>query len=401
MSRNPFCETGEGTQPLDRELCQRLHYKALEQAMGGCHTDAVPSTVDLSVQRQHSRLFGREAYLYHPESVERLFAGISLGVYRLIVELYCSRLERSMNMVWRIVQALALGAGRAGISYEAVWAVCMHLEEQRRRETGVALEQDTATWWIIPLFYEEKNRCAEQTHNQHMIVCLLDLAREVVLAFRVVDRQHMSDALGLVLYDALVGQRQPYRAAAGLSWHVPERLIVEQGLSQDCLEGCMLLGITCETKQEPPVFFQAIQVGFRREVTNRRLRVDQLTIVFDSYLHKAYDYSPLRFREDRDRIYFHLVGYNRDPAWQCPVLRHFLPLHSGVITDDGTLFYDGLHYTDELLAYWIGVKVTFRLSEHTEALIWVYLEGSMLCTALALELRRRDGTYWSHRPGRV
>ena len=118
-------------------------------------------------------------------------------------------------------------------------------------------------------------------------------------------------------------------------------------------------------------------------------------------MHKAYGYSPLRIREERDRVYDHLVGYNRDPAWQLPALRYFLPLHSGVISDEGSIFYEGLHYTDELLAYWIGAKVTFRLSEHTEALIWVYLEGSMLCTALARELRRRDGTYWSHRPGRV
>ena len=400
MSRNPFCEAGEGAQPLDRELCQRLHNEALERAMGGCHADAVPSTVDLSVLRQRARLFGREACLYHPESVEHLFAGISIGVYRMIVELYCSRLERSMTTVWRIVQAIALGAGKAGIPYEAVWAVCMHLEEQRRRETEVALEQDTATWWIIPLFYEEKDQDAEQTHDQRLIMCLLDLTREVVLAFRVVDRQHISDASGQVLYDALVGQRQPDRAAAGLSWRVPERLIVEQGLSQDCLEGCKLLGITYETKQEPHVFFQAIQEGFWREVTNRGLRVDQWATVFDSYLHKAYGYSPLRFREERDRVYFHLIGYNRDPAWQCPVLRHFLPLHSGVITDDGAILYNGLHYADELLAYWAGVPVTFRRSEQIEALIWVYLDGSMLCTALARELRRRDGTYRSHRPGR-
>lgn len=118
-------------------------------------------------------------------------------------------------------------------------------------------------------------------------------------------------------------------------------------------------------------------------------------------MHKAYGYSPLRIHEERDRVYYHLVGYNRDPAWQCPALRYFLPLHSGVISDDGALFYDGLHYTDDLLVYWAGVHVTFRRSEQTEALIWVYLEGSMLRTALAQELRRRDGTYWSHRPGRV
>lgn len=213
MSSNLFCEPSFHERPLDRELCQRLHYEAIERAMSGSHADAVPSTVDLLELRKHARLFGHEAYLYHHEAVDTIFAGISLGVYRMIVELYCSRLERSMTTVWRIVQALALGAGRASISYEAVWTVCMHLEEQRRRETEVALEQDTATWRIISLSYEEKNQRTEETHDQHLIVCLLDLAHEVVLAFRVVDQQHLKEALGLVLYDALAGQRD-YRGAS-------------------------------------------------------------------------------------------------------------------------------------------------------------------------------------------
>ncbi len=401
MSSNLFYEPSLHERPLDRELCQRLHYEAIERAMSGSHGYSVPSTVDLLELRKRARLFGREAYLYHPEAIDTIFAGISLEVYRMIVELYCSRLERSMTTVWRIVQALALGTGRASISYEAVWAVCMHLEEQRRRETEVALEQDTATWRIFALFYEEENQRIEEMNDGHMIVCLLDLAPEVVLAFRVVDQQHVNEALGLVLYDALVAQRHPDRVPAGLLWRIPNQLIVQQDLPQGCLEGCKLLGITCETKLDPPAIFQTIQRGFWREVTNRGLRVHQWATLFDSYLHKAYGYSPLRIHEERDRVYYHLVGYNRDPAWQCPALRYFLPLQSGVISDDGALFYDGLHYTDELLAYWAGVHVTFRRSEQTEALIWVYLDGSMLSTALARELRRRDGTYWSRRPGRV
>ena len=82
-------------------------------------------------------------------------------------------------------------------------------------------------------------------------------------------KQHVNEALGLVLYDALVGQRQPDRVPAGLSWRIPERLIIQQELQQDCLKGCMRLGIPCETQQDLPVFFQTIQEGFNREVTNR------------------------------------------------------------------------------------------------------------------------------------
>ena len=107
-------------------------------------------------------------------------------MYRTIVELYCSRLERSMNMVWKIVHALALGAGRASISYEAVWAVCLHLEEQRRRETMVVLTQDFTDWSILSLRLAGKNRRTGEA--DHLILCLLDIVRETVLAFRVADQ---------------------------------------------------------------------------------------------------------------------------------------------------------------------------------------------------------------------
>jgi len=48
-------------------------------------------------------------------------------------------------MVWRIAQVLAREAERAEIAYEAVWALCLHLEERRRHETEVTLERDAAT----------------------------------------------------------------------------------------------------------------------------------------------------------------------------------------------------------------------------------------------------------------
>jgi hypothetical protein len=401
MTRNPFRESSTSEKPLERELCQRLHYEALVRAMRGCHAEVVPSTIDLSLLRQRARLLGGEVYLYPPEAVECLFAEISIGVYRMIVELYCSRLERSIDIVWKITQALAHEAGRADVPFETVWALCMHLEEHRRHETETSVEREATTWWISSLCCDETGQSEAGTSCQHAIICLLDLTRETVLAFRVVDNSYISNAYGLVLYDALVAQRRPGRdAAAGLTWLVPERLIVEHEATQDYREGCARLGIRLEKKPTSPAFFHTLQAGFQREVSNRRLRVDRWAEMFDSYLHKVHKYSPLRSREERDREYLHLVGYNRDPAWQCPALRHFLPLHSGSITQDGAVPYDGLHYADELLAYWAGAPVTFRRSEHVEALIWVYLDGNLLCQAMARELQRRDGSYRLQRPGR-
>lgn len=401
MSRNLFCESPSSKQPLDRELCQRLHYEALVRAMRGWPVEAVPSTIDLPLLRQRAHLLGHDVYLYPPEAIDHIFAGISIGVYRTVVDLYCSRLERSINTVWKIVQALAHEAGTSDISYEAVWALCMHLEEHRQHKTKVTIERDGATWWVTLLHCEEADQGEAESNTQNLIVCLIDLPREAVLAFRVVNLQHISDAYGLVLYDAFIQQRRPGRdAAAGLTWLMPEQLIVAGNLPQNCQEGCARLGIHLEASSEVPAFFHTLQADFRREINRRVLRKDRWAAAFDSYLHKAYGYSPVRSREERDHEHIHLIGYNRDPAWQFPALRHFLPLRRGSITQDGAVPYDGLHFTDKLLVYWTGAPVTFRQSEQMEALIWVYLDGDLLCSAMAQELQRRDGSYRPHRPRR-
>src|SRR6266566_3606693 len=196
-------------------------------------------------------------------------------------------------MVRRIVDALACEAERAAIAYEAVWALCLHLEERRRHETEVTLERDAVTWWLVSLSFGGADGCELGASGLHLIVCLLDLTRQRVLAFRVVRPQQLVDAYGLVLYDALVGRRRPNRdAAAGLSWLVPERLIIEQDASQDYREGCACLGIAIETEREAPAFFHALEKGFRREISSRRLAADRWAEAFDNYLHKAYGYSP-------------------------------------------------------------------------------------------------------------
>jgi hypothetical protein len=62
--------------------------------------------------------------------------------------------------------------------------------------------------------------------------------------------------------------------------------------------------------------------------------------------------------------------------------------------------FDGLHYTEDLLTYWPGSRITVKRSEHTEAVLWIYLGGEILCQAMARELARRDGSYRATRAGR-
>ena len=83
-----------------------------------------------------------------------------------------------------------------------------------------------------------------------------------------------------------------------------------------------------------------------------------------------------------------------------PALRQLLPVHPGTIDADGAVEFDGLHYEDDLLKYWPGHRVQLRRSEQAEATAWVYLDGEVLCQAMARELRRKDGTHRPNRPGR-
>jgi len=62
-----------------------------------------------------------------------------------------------------------------------------------------------------------------------------------------------------------------------------------------------------------------------RDLAGRTLGADRFATLFDTYLHNIRGYGPLRSREDNDWVSAHLVGYNRDPAWQFPALRGLLP----------------------------------------------------------------------------
>lgn len=91
------------------------------------------------------------------------------------------------------------------------------------------------------------------------------------------------------------------------------------------------------------------------------------------------------------------MGYNRDPAWQLPALQ-LLPTDTGVIDAHGAVAWDGLHFADELLTLFPHTDVTLRLSQHSEATAWVYIDGAIVCEAKARELRRADATYRTRRP---
>ncbi len=401
---NPFRSTSVFNLPLTLEVCQQMHATALLHAVRGMEADAVPSSVPVARLRELLHRFGPEVCLMHPAEIEQRFHGVTLSVYERIEALYCSRLARSIPMVTRIVDAMARCANRPPVHAEAIWAICLYLDERRHQQTSVTTHQLDATWWIgaivpgAPTTAEGRDK---DVTSRYGIVGVIDVTHARVLAFRQGPHGSEAELSALSLYDALVNARHPHAlGAGGLIWQVPTRLVTTGALSEACKASCASLGMRIERTSSPVPLTQDLQQLWTDMRTRLMVAPARWAAVFDSALNRAYGTSPLRAREEADHRFGHLTGYRRDPAGLVPALRALLPLHEAEILQEGEVLYDGLHYADDLLAHFPGAQVSVRRSEQTEAAIWVYLDGEMLCQAMARELARRDGSYRSHRPGR-
>lgn len=389
---NPFCSTALLNLPLDLSLCQQIHATALWHLARGERTEHAPRSLSVNRLRAQMHRFGPETCLVHPDTIEQLFTGVTLAVYQQIEDLYCSRLARSRSMVTRIIARMAHKAHQPPLREEAIWAICVYLEERRMQENRLATRVLPDTWWIGVLAEGEEERGAAA--SDHLLVGVLDLSHQRVLAFRVGAASARCDLCSLVFADALMALRQPSaQATNGLIWQVPGVLLTPETppLAWTGVLASFGMQITSEDKQEP--FIEEIRQVWRDQRTRRNEPGVRWSMLFDSVLHKVYGSSPLRVQDQANYDYAHLTGYGRDPISLVPALRALLPMHEGRVSESGEILFDDLHYTDELLTYFPGTSVTVQRSEETEAVIWVSLNGEILTQAVARELVRRDGSY--------
>ncbi len=401
---NPFCVVSAFNLPLKAETCQQIHADALRCAVGNSEAYAAPPGIAVERLRAQARRYGPQVYLAHPAEIERLFRGVTLSVYQEIESLYCSRLGRNNATVYRILQAMALEAGIAPVEEEAIWAICMHLEELRAQRAAVTVERSSSTWWLIQLALASsaETSCENVSAVPSLPAALvIDVDTPQALAFRTDERATESELRSLAMYDAISLERRPDpRGAGGLTWRVPSSLIVEKELHEACQRACRSLGIFIEQATHTLPLVKELRESWAGEQARRKIAPGRRPLVFESVLNRVFGTSPQRAREEHERALGRLTGYSQDPALLFPALRAFLPAHPAMIGDDGEVAFDGLHYTNSLLSYWPGSSVTVRRSEQTEAVLWVYLEGEILCQAMARELARRDGSYRGARVGR-
>ncbi len=221
--------------PLTMEMYQRMHATALQRTMRGLHLHAAPDHIDVEQLKQFVARIGFDGCLIHPSDVERIFAGVTLKTYQTIREIYCSRLGRSIAIVYRILQRLCQQESLPIPTYEAVWAVCLYLEKRRRESVDVSVVRTTGAWWIGTLSPAVRIPVEKDAFYLPGIVCIIDTQTQHMLAFRIAPLDTLAESIPLALYDAIAAQRQPHPfALAGLLWQLPRRIITEETLSREC-----------------------------------------------------------------------------------------------------------------------------------------------------------------------
>lgn len=398
MTENPFLNSSLLNRALRLDYCQRLHTAALQLAIRGRGPKPLPDGLNVDQLVQQAYWQGGGAFVRHPSDVEHMFQGMTLSVVQTIDELYCNRIGRSVSTIWDVLSRMARQAGVAEPEYEAVWSTCAYFMERRDALREVAIERTNATWLVTQLGVPTVIQRGASALPDPTVFCVIDVEQGRVLGFRTAESATCTQAPCLALYDAFVGKRHPSPdAPSGLRWPVPTKLLLPTPLTSSIQPLCDELRINIETVSELPQ--PLVRIDWVQNLAGSQLNVEKFEMAFDTYLRRFHGSGP-RDRYERQRIATaHLLGFGRDPATALPALRHLLPAGTSRTGTDGTVFYDGMHFSNELLRYWPNHPVTLRQSVETDARIWVYANGEILCEALARELRRHNGTYRTNRVG--
>src|SRR5205807_4396942 len=259
------------------------------RAVQGLQAQAVPDAIDVAHLRGCLSHDGPDSLLAHPADVERIFAGVTLDTVRTIEHLYCSRLGRGIRMVWRLLNAGKQRPEPHAISYEAAWAICLHLEERRRASVDISVERGNEIWWLGTLSPDITLSGSHTLSHRPTIACLVNVQTQHVLSFRIGSAEVLQESIGLALYDALAAQRRPQRLAhAGLLWHLPQRIVTEGALPQKYATLCRHAGIAVETTAGTQPVLEALRETWAAGLAGRMLSQSHCVLLLDTYLSKMH-----------------------------------------------------------------------------------------------------------------
>lgn len=325
------------------------------------------------------------------------FAVVTQPIAEMVQALYTPPILRSMTTVGEILHRMALDVEIAPLSQAVVTGVCAHFMRQRVSHFRNSTQPQMVTWKLA--WHQSIVRVWSATELTMSIVMLVtEEPTGKVLAFRCTGGTPSVADLNLTLYDALV---YPNMGRTPFLWqlHPPARLRVQGSYASEVAQSVkgwkMVNGWEMEVEeiaQEEDPFLRQ----WEREVADRVLDSIHYLRLLDRACERAFGYAPFLAKQQVARTMGWRVPPRSEPTWNFPWLRELLPSYPATVGTDGTLEWRGWHYRDaeeNVLRYWANEIVTIRPAPSTEAMIWVYWNETILCSATADELRHEDGSY--------
>ncbi len=385
------------------------------------------------------------------------FREVTEPIAELFEALYLSPLLRERHMVWEISYRMARSSGAKTLPEDVVTCVCASVLRERAAMMRKGIQPRSATWKVIwrptPVQIRWSTRWVQgarwphpldPTKNSFVVVVTEEKAseggraprggrvgaeggegggdegeaREKVLAFRctpdtgicgargthgVIDIEALETAMTLAFYDALVFPLSAEGQFVWPPWHIspPTHLYVQAPMPKAIRQAAGLWRIKAEEimqpgsglKKEPECEWDW---EWERDLTGRVLDPVLYLRILDRVCERACGNAPfLAKRQVVRHLGWHMLPQD-DPLRHCPGLGELLPSYPAVVGEDGSIEWNGWHYRDydeDVLRYFPKARVTIRPSPLAEAAVLVYWCGSVLCYAVAEELRHEDGSY--------
>ncbi len=365
--------------PLALDTCQRIHYEALRNMSNKkiLDTDLGPSIYGQNMMRS-----GPEAFLLHPEEVRQIFQHVTIGVYRLVEGLFCSRENRAISMVTRIVDKTLQAIGQPPVDPLAIWSICMFLIGKRAKMTEVTKHFDDE-WFIARVDWNMTVTGIENARYQPSAVLVSCPQKGQVLSIEIVSREQAQEKLSLAIYQALLSKRIPSGdGAAGLIWHLPRRISSNFALDERVEAFITKVGIGWDVKSSSLAMLGIIQAGWEDSLVGRNLPDRDLELILDRFISRHLGYSPQSARKTLETTHKNSIGLERDPLWQYPDLRLLFEKQHSPVDARGIVQVGHLQYTNSLLALWKNENVDVIVSPTDRHSAWVYEQtGDLICQA--------------------
>lgn len=381
---NPFESISLLNSQLETNWCRQIYFEALTKGIYYNNQGQIrPKELDYEQLGAQVRQYGNEILIPDPAQINHIFRNVTTEVYKLIERLYCSHLNLSGKRLWQIINRLGQAASiPTEVDYIAIWAICSHLAVRRESLTRPVIKQTDARWHLVAIHPDRFVSGKNGEQEKALILCLLDLEDPKVIAFRVTSLTNQADTVGEVLYQAFsTGRRPSAEAADGLVWELPKKIISEITLYEQFISRCAGLGVEIELGSLELPLLKALRDNWTKDMARKTYPINEFAAKFNTYLNNIHGYGPYYIQAELKRRYAYSVSYQRDPAWQLPLLRDFLVDKKAFVTPGGFIVWDDRRYDNDLLAYWSGAEVSLRQNQEQIGAIWVYFESEILCQA--------------------